>query len=253
MRLHVVFFIPLLCDLFGSAQGKELSKRRRLAGNNREEVAAFSQDGSRKLIRLRTPFTALTEITFSKGANSKKLKATKKAKCKTNKSSKSLKGKTSTKAPKGKGTGVDDCEEETLSPTKPFTSTPTDVPIASPTSSPSVAPTTALPTTSPSVAPTAALPTASPTTAPPSNSPTLAPSNSANPSISLAPSQYNCESPAGRARDATMIASDISGTELLSPSSPQSSALEWLLNVDTSNACDSNNAMIVSCTPNIES
>jgi hypothetical protein len=80
----------------------------------------------------------------------------------------------------------------------------------------------------------------------PSSRPTLSPTISVAPSISPAPSQYDCESPVGRARDATIIASEASSAENLNSPSPQKSALEWLINEDTSNACDSDIVMTVS-------
>ncbi len=72
----------------------------------------------------------------------------------------------------------------------------------------------------------------------PSMTPTMALSSmpSMEPSISSSPSAYDCESPAGRLRDAKTIPQLISGP--IAENTPQSLAREWLINVDTYNACD---------------
>ena len=129
-------------------------------------------------------------------------------------------------------------------PSQSPSSSPTSPPTSTPTPSPTVRP-SRTPTSSPTSKPTV-VPSQSPTTSSPTINPTSTPTSSQLPTISQAPSQYDCASEAGRAHDVQMIVSDLSEEEYLLPGSPQGLAFEWLLNVDTSNACDTSNSLTVS-------
>lgn len=63
----------------------------------------------------------------------------------------------------------------------------------------------------------------------------------------LSPSVYDCASDVGRARDINAVVQKASGSLSFSESSPQGLALSWLLNIDTSDACDSITTISVSC------
>jgi len=73
------------------------------------------------------------------------------------------------------------------------------------------------------------------------NIPTVAPTPA--PSTSLAPS---CASSICRARDVKTAVQNVSGSLTLSESSPQGIALNWLVNIDTWDACDSITTISVS-------
>lgn len=66
------------------------------------------------------------------------------------------------------------------------------------------------------------------------------------PSATLSPSTYDCASNVGRVRDINSVVQMASGSLSFSESSPQGLAFSWLLNVDTSNACDSITTISVS-------
>ena len=63
------------------------------------------------------------------------------------------------------------------------------------------------------------------------------PTVSPQPSISLAPTVYNCASPGGRNSDINSIVTEISGTPILG--SPEYQAYDWILNTDNTFGCGS--------------
>jgi len=71
---------------------------------------------------------------------------------------------------------------------------------------------------------------------------------SPTPSVSLAPSVVDCASDMGRLRDVEAVVQQVSGSLSFPESAPQGLALEWLRNVDTSNACNSITTISVSFT-----